>query len=154
MMNFIALNRTLVSCLGLIAVLLAGGCASTENKDNLGRRIAVLIRNRTPKEIVDTMIAVFQEKQFQVKSSGKTEAVFEQRGSNWKKFTWGSWYGEVWERAKIRVTDYGSGTWLVEAEVKVIRDKGDEFFEDPQRVPYRAQKPYQALLNEVQTRLQ
>ena len=152
---FTMINRTLVSFLGLVFALLAGGCASTVDNGGLGDRTAVLIRNRTPKEIIDTTIAVFQEKQFQLKTSSKTEVVFEQRGSKWKEITWGGWYGDgVWERTQIKVTDYGAGAWLVEAEIKLIRDKGEEFFEDPQRLPRRAYKPYQLLLNEVQARLQ
>jgi hypothetical protein len=137
----------------IIAVLaLAAGCAS--DTGGHGNRTAVLIQNHTPKEIIDTAIVVFEEKEFTVKSSGKMEVVVEQKSSTWQELTWGAWSSDgVWERAYLRITDYGAGAYLLEADVKMIRDRGQEFFEDAQRVSRRAHKPYQELLNEVLRRL-
>lgn len=137
----------------LVAVLaLASGCAS--DGGGHGNRTAVLIQNHTPKAIIDTAIAVFEEQEFTVKSSGKLEVVVEQRSGAWQELTWGAWSSDgVWERAQLRITDYGAGAYLLAADVKMIRDRGQEFFEDAQRVSRRAHKPYQELLNEVQRRL-
>lgn len=139
-------------CLLIALLALAAGCAS--DTGGYGNRTAILIQNHTPKTIIDTAIAVFEEKEFTVKTSGKTELVVEQKSSAWRTVTWGGWSGDgVWERAHLRVTDYGAGAHLLEADVKMISDKGDEFFEDSQRITRRAHKPYQELLNEVQRRL-
>jgi hypothetical protein len=145
--------RTLFSCLTLALIALAPGCAS--NKSEFGDRTAVMIRNRTPKEIIDSTIVVFQEKGFQVKISTKTEAIFERKGSEWQAATWGGWSGTgVWERATVRLSDYGAGAYLLEANVEIIGDKGDAFMEDSRPLPRRARKPYQEMLNDVQGRLQ
>jgi hypothetical protein len=137
----------------IIALLaLAVGCAS--DTGGHANRTAVLIQNHTPKTIIDTAIVVFEEKEFTVKTSGKMELVVEQKSSAWKAVTWGGWSGDgVWERAHLRIMDYGAGAHLLEADVKMVSDKGDEFFEDSQRLPRRAHKPYQELLNEVKRRL-
>ncbi len=146
------ITRRIVSWLFIASVALAAGCAS--NKGAFGDRTAVLIHNRAPKEIVDTTIGVFQAKGYQVKTSGKTEAVFERKGSNWQTATWGGWSGAVWERATIKVGEYGDGAYLLEVDVKIIGDKGDAFFEDTKALPRRGYKPFQEMLNEVQAKLQ
>ncbi|HSH17410.1 MAG TPA: hypothetical protein VLD18_15330 [Verrucomicrobiae bacterium] len=145
-------NPVLARSLIIAFLALAAGCAS--DGGGYGNRTAVLIQNHTPKEIIDTAIAVFEAKEFTVKTSGKMEVVVEQKSSGWKDVTWGGWSGDgVWERAHLRVMDYGAGAYLLEADVRMISDKGDEFFEDSQRITRRAHKPYQELLNEVQRRL-
>jgi len=145
--------RKLTPSLAMALILLASGCAS--DKGAFGDRTAVLIHQRTPKEIVATTIDVFKEKNFELKTSSKLEVVFELKGSNWETVTWGGWDGKgVWQRATVKVIDYGAGDYLLEADVKLIGDKGDEFFEDSRNLPRRARKPYQELLNEVQARLQ
>ncbi|HAV60819.1 MAG TPA: hypothetical protein DCY13_00445 [Verrucomicrobiales bacterium] len=136
-----------------MAIALAAGCATSDS--GFGSRTAVVVNNRTPKEIMDTTLAVFREKEFEVKSSTKREVVFEKKGSTWQDVTWGGWYGDgVWERADIRIIDYGGGAYMIEAKVRLVRDRSEEFFEDSQRLGRRARKPYQELLNEVKARLE
>ena len=145
--------RKLSILLALAVSALGSGCAS--NKSPYGDRTAVLIKNRAPKEIIESTITVFQEKGFEVKISTKTDAIFERKGNEWQAATWGGWSGGgVWERATVRLSDYGAGAYLLEVDVKIIGDKGDAFMEDSRPLPRRARKPYQEMLNAVQVRMQ
>jgi len=144
--------RSLAGLLGLALLAGATGCAST--KGEFGNRTAVLIKTRAPKEIIETTIKVFEENGYERRTADRTTAMFERKGSNWQTATWGGWSGAVWERATIKVGDYGAGAHLLEVDVVLIGDKGDEFFEDKKALPRRGYKPFQEMLNEVQARLQ
>jgi hypothetical protein len=145
-------TRAIALFSGCLILCLAAGCAT--GKGPFGDRTAVLVENRTPAKIIEASIAVFQEKQFQLRSSGRAEAVLEIKSSAWMTVTWGGWdAGGVWERAHLKVTDYGGGSYLLEVDVELIGDKGDEFFEDSRPLPQRRYEPYQELLNEIQFRL-
>ncbi len=141
-------------------VFFATGCSSTGDKSggpDLGTRTAVVIQNRTKKEIMDMTLTVFREKQYQVKLSTKTDAIFERKGSNMQTAAWGGWNmgdGGVWERVMVNVSDFEANGQLLEADVKLILDKGDEVFEETRNLPRRQRKPHQEMLNEVKARLQ
>lgn len=148
----INISKSISLCLLVLAGVCLSGCATSDS--GFGSRTAVVINNRTPQEIKDKTLEVFREKLFDVKSSSKSEIVFERAGSAWQDVTWGSWYGGgVWERATVRIQDYGDGAYMVDAQVKLVRDNTDDFFEDSQTLGRRARKPYQELLNEVKARL-
>jgi len=142
----------LVRFFSLALLVGATGCAST--KGEFGNRTAVLIKSRTQKEIMDTTIKVFEEKGYERRTSDRTTAMFERKGSNWQTATWGGWNGAVWERATVTLGDYGEGAYLLEVKVVLVGDKGDAFFEDKKDLPRRGYKPFQEMLNEVQARLQ
>ena len=102
-------------------------------------------------------LTVFREKQYQVKLSTKTDAIFERKGSNMQTAAWGGWNmgdGGVWERVMVNVSDFEANGQLLEADVKLILDKGDEVFEETRNLPRRQRKPHQEMLNEVKARLQ
>ncbi len=146
--------RYLICCLTIALLAFANGCASSSSKKEFGNRTAVMIKNRTQKEIMETSIRVFEEKGYELRTSDRTTAMFERKGSNWQTAAWGGWSGAVWERATTRLSDYGEGAYLLEVDVKIIGDKGDAFFEDSKDLPRRNYKPFQEMLNEVQARLQ
>jgi hypothetical protein len=151
--QFMTFNHKLFLCLAGALIGLTFGCAT--NDQPFGDRTVVLIHNRSPKEIIATTTAVFKEKSFELKSSGKTDAVFEIKGDAWESLTWGGWDGGgTWQRAHVQISDYGAGDYLVEVNVDLVSGKGDAFFEDKHPITRRARKPYQEMLNEVQKRLQ
>lgn len=141
-----------IGCLVLALLTFAGGCAT--DKGPFGDRTAVLILQHKPKEILDATTAVFTAKGFEVAKTTKTEAVFERKAGTWQAMAWGGWNGmEAWERATVEVKDYGGGDYILEADVKLVNDKGDHFFEDTRALSKRARKPYQEMLDEVQKKL-
>ncbi len=145
--------RQFSRCLTIALLAFAAGCASTP-KSEFGNRTAVLIKSRTQKEIMETTKTVFLENGYELRTSDRATAMFERKGSNWQTATWGGWSGAVWERANIKVGEYGEGAYLLEVEVVIIGDKGDTFFEDKRALPRRAHRPFQAMLDEVKSRLQ
>lgn len=102
-------------------------------------------------------LKVFREKGYQVKTSDKAEAIFERKGTAMQTTTWGGWNmggGGVWERVTVNISDFDANSQLLEAEVKLILDKGDSVFEETRDLPRRQQKPHREILNEVKSRLQ
>lgn len=102
-------------------------------------------------------IKLFREQDYQVKSSDKVEAIFERKGNSRQTATWGGWNmggGGVWERVTVTISDFDASSQLLEAEVKLILDKGDSVFEETRDLPRRQQKPHREILNEVKARLQ
>lgn len=138
--------------LPLALILVAAGCATPQGE--FGNRTAVLIKSHAPKEILEMTIKVFEEKGYELRTSDRTTAMFERKGSHWQTAKWGGWSGAVWERATVKVGEHGAGGQLLEVDVVLIGDKGDEFFEDKKALPRREYKPFQEMLNEVQARLQ
>jgi len=154
------LHRYLHSLVLAAALGLLTGCSTTAEKTDgpdLGRRTAVVIKGRTRQEIMDMTLKVFGEKEYQVKTSGKAEAIFERKGSAMQEATWGGWNtggGGVWERVTVKISDFDASSQLVEASVKLILDKGDSIFEETRDLPRRQQRPHREILNEVKARLQ
>jgi len=152
------LPRQLLALASVAALIGTAGCSTTKSDGpDLGGRTAVIIQSRTKQEIMDMTVAVFREKQYQVKSAGKFEGVFERRGTTMQEAAWGGWNtggGGVWERVTVNVSTYDAGGELVEADVKLILDKGDDVFEETRDLPRRQRKPHQEMLNEVKARLQ
>lgn len=146
-------TRKFAGGLALALITLVSGCAT--NNGPFGDRTAVLILNHTPKQILDATATQFQSKGFELKSLTKREAVFERKAGSLQAMAWGGWDGKsAWERADVTVSEYGGGAYLLEADVNLIGDKGDAFFEDKKPMSHRARKPYQEILNEVQKQLQ
>lgn len=139
-------------CLASALVIMASGCATKDRP--FGDRTAVLILHHTPKEILDASATVFASRNFEIKSVGKKDAVFERKAGSLQSLAWGGWHaGSSWERATLHVSDYGGDAFLLVAEVNVVSDKGDAFFEDKHSLSRRALKPYQEMLDEVQRNL-
>lgn len=146
------LTRKYIGGLALAVLALASGCAT--DKGPFGDRTAVLILQHKPKEILDATTAVFTAKGFELAKTTMTEAVFERKAGAWQAMAWGGWSGmEAWERATVSVKDYGGGDYILEADIKLVNDKGDHFFEDTRTMSKRARKPYQEMLDEVQKSL-
>lgn len=145
--------RQFARCLTIALLALAAGCASTP-KSEFGNRTAVLIKGRTPKEILATTKTVFEANGYELRTSDRTTALFERKGSKRQTAAWGGWSGAVWERATVKAGEYGDGAYLLEVDVVIIGDKGDAFFEDSRALPRRSYRPFQEMLNEVQSRLQ
>lgn len=144
-----------VTWIGLVAILaaLAGaGCGAT--KPSGASFASVTIKGHTPEEIARVTAQVFQEDGYIGGSMPGHPMVFQKEGSRMTDIAYGgvadSYYGEKTAiRVKVDLVSLGGDTHRLQCQAFVVRDAGQGFFEEEQKLANIRSGPYQSLLNKV-----
>jgi hypothetical protein len=137
----------------LIFALGAVGCKS--NTPYSASFASVEVKERTPKEIYNAIVAVFKEDGYTLAAKTSEFLVFEEEGSRMDKLAYGSWVGEtpIYVRVKVSMVSLAEeNAWRIQCNAYMVRDKG-AMLEDEVKLPNRRSKPFQNLLDKVADRL-
>jgi hypothetical protein len=141
---------------GSVALLLLVALAGCRNLDKPGAAsfASVNISGKTPQQIHEATIKVFQADGFAGGSVTQVEMRFQREGTRGETVAYGglsdTYYGNyVAVRVKATLVDLGSGTYRLQCQAYVVRDAGNSVFEDATPLPPRKGKPYQKLLDKV-----
>ena len=146
--------------MGLLSVSLLCGLFSTGC--HLGQPASasfasVTISGKSPAEIRDATIAVFQEHGYRVFASSQG-LTFEKEGTKGNSIAYdgfvGSHYGAVTIiRVRAELVNLGNGSQRLQCQTYMVSGAGDSFFEEEHRLANFRSGPYQDLLDEVAKRL-
>lgn len=134
--------------------LLSGGCQTTTPTGS-SHLASVLVQTRDVPRIEAALRAVLTASDYRERALGDNRFVFERPGSGLNQAAHGGWLDEwVWERVKGNLRKRDDQTTLIEMNAYMVRNRGDEVFEEEQRLWKVRAGPYQVLLNEVKTRVE
>ncbi len=138
------------------AMFLASGCRTSDPAS--ASFASVKIAGKTPQEICQTTVAVFQEDGYKVRSLTPPNMVFQKEASQGQSLAYGgvvdTYYGSTTVvRVKALVVDLGGGTNRLQCKAYMVRDANDSFFEDESPLMNFRSGPYQNLLDKVAQRL-
>ncbi len=141
--------------LSALLVLFGAGCGAT--KPASASFASVIIRGQEPEVISKTAVAVFQEDGYKAGSAGG-QLVFEKEASRMTNIAYegviGSHYGaQTLVRVKVSLVDLGAGAYRLQCQAFIVKDAGDAFFAEEQKLANVRSRPYQNLLDEVASRL-
>ena len=144
----------------LRAVLLAmtvTGCHSL-NQPGSASFASVVIAGRSTAEIQEATAVVFRANGYAGRSNGSGQMVFEKEGTRANNLAYngvvGTHYGaQTIVRVKTELLDLGDGSHRLQCQAYMVRNAGDSFFEEEQRLANVRRGPYQTLLDEVAKRL-
>jgi len=136
----------------LLAVALVTSCTSTQPDKPFA---SVTISGQSAAAIRDAVDSVFTAEGY-VESTTARGWAYDRRGSQMSQFVHGGWfYGEdVVERAKLELRPQPDGSQRLDCTAVIVRDAGDEFFQDESRMTRLKSSPYQKLLKKVARRFQ
>jgi hypothetical protein len=142
----------------LLAVVLLGllggpGCAS--NKPGSSSHAYLEIKNQTQADIVKATMAVFQADGYTLSADQPGMLAFTRPASRRDVLKYGDWLNDgMLMQVKVRFTDLGDNTMLLQADVYSVQDPKDAFFRSETRVAMVDRHPYQEMLNQVRDRLE
>lgn len=141
-------------CCGLLALLVTG-CGAT--KPASASFASVIIRDVMPEDITKATVAVFQEDGYSA-SAADGQLIFDKEASRMTNVAYeglvGSHYGaKTVVRVKVSLVDLGAGAHRLQCQAYVVKDAGDAFFSEEQKLANVRSRPYQNLLDEVASRL-
>ena len=138
---------------GLIALLITG-CGAT--KPGSASFASVVIKGAQPNDIQKATIEVFQEDGYAAGSMGN-QLVFQREASRLTSLAYeglvDTHYGaKTLVRVKMDLVNLGSGAYRLQCEAFIVKDAGDAFFAEEQRLANVRSRPYQSLLDKVAKR--
>jgi hypothetical protein len=118
---------------------------------------SVIIHNHSPAEIQKVTIQVFQEDGYAVGSIGD-QMVFQKEGSRMTNLAYegavGSYYGaQTIVRVKTDLVPLGNDSYRLQCQAYIVRNAGDAFFADEQKLANIRSGPYRSLLKKVAKQL-
>jgi hypothetical protein len=114
---------------------------------------AVEIQGRSPAEIRLVTLDVFRTNGYSVTLEGAREMVFEKPASTMSALAYGGLDDlKVWMRARVTITDIGSGRHALDCDAKYVRNRGESVFEDEQGGV--GQKPFKTMLKDIKGRVE
>jgi hypothetical protein len=133
------------------------GCHSL-NQPGSASFASVVIAGRSTTEIQDATAAVFRANGYAGHNNGSGQMVFEKEGTRANNLAYngivGTHYGaQTIVRVKTDLLDLGGGSQRLQCQAYMVRNAGDSFFEEEQRLANVRRGPYQTLLDEVAKRL-
>lgn len=139
----------LCGCLCLAVV--GAGCGLF--KSGSASFASVKIASHTPEEIAQATTQVFLADGYRGGGTG-TRMIFEKEGSRMSNIAYegvvGTHYGEqTIVRVKAEIVDLGKGTHRLQCQAYLVRDAGQGFMEEEQRLVNARSRPYQSLLNQA-----
>ena len=148
-------SARVVVLLSALLMLFGAGCGAT--KPASASFASVIIREQEPEVISKTAVAVFQEDGYKASSAGG-QLIFEKEASRMTNVAYeglvGSHYGaQTLVRVKVSLVDLGAGAHRLQCQAFVVKDAGDSFFAEEQKLTNVRSRPYQNLLDEVASRL-
>lgn len=134
---------------GLLCVMLLAGCKSTDTA-KIGSLASIEITGHSLAEVRQSVVDVFLLNGY----SQKSGLTFEKQGTNWDTVAYGTWSGgAVWYRMKASVIPRPGGACVVACDAYLIRDHGEGFMEEEQRLVAAKRDDCMKLLEEVRSRL-
>jgi len=138
------------SILGLLVLV---GCQSGRQPGS-NSHASTTIKGRTDQEIRQAVRAVLAEDGYSFVTEGHDFMGFQRPGSRSDAIKWGGWYGEgVVVRGKLKMTTLADESRLLQLDMYAVRDAGDAFFEEENRMMMLNKAPYRALLRKVEKQL-
>ena len=140
---------------GCLCIALTGGCGLF--KPGSASFASVKIANHSPEEIAQTTTQVFLADGYRGGGTGG-RMVFEKEGSRMDNIAYegivGTHYGaQTVLRVKAEIVDLGHGVHRLQCQAYMVRDAGQGFMEEEQRLANVRSRPYQSLLNRVADQL-
>ena len=148
-----ARNIVLQMTVMLAAVLCLAGCRLAHEPGGVSH--ATVQINGQPLETVQlATAAVFGEEGYSLVHRSAESMVFERAGSRRDASKYGGWSGEgVTMRVYVAFTALANAGYRLQADVTVKENESNPFFEDENRAMMLNRRPYQKLLNEVESQL-
>lgn len=139
-----------------LLVLFGTGCGTT--KPASASFAAVIIRGHEPAEIAKTAVAVFQDDGYKASAAGGL-LIFEKEASRLTNVAYeglaGAHYGaKTLIRVKVNLVEQGDGAHRLQGQAFIVKDAGDAFFAEEQKLTNVRSRPYQDLLDRVANRLE
>jgi hypothetical protein len=147
-----------VALLGSLLVLTGAGCSSSGTPTSASFA-SVTLRGYSLQQIGTTTKQVFQEAGYSGGSFYRMEQmVFERQGSSMNNLAYGGLSSAqsgtgVTERVKTELVSLGVDSYRLQCQAYMVRNAGDSFYADEQRLSSFRSGPYQKLLDEVAKRL-
>jgi hypothetical protein len=147
----------IASLLLVVLLALAGpGCGIT--KPSGASFASVTINGHTPEEIARATVRVFEEDGYRGGSMPGHPMVFQKEGSRMSDIAYGgvadTFYGaKTMVRVKVDIVRLGEASHRLQCQAYMVRDAGDSFFEDEQKLANIRSGPYRSLLNKVARQL-
>lgn len=150
---YLVMNALLAALLALACI----GCKSMSGPASASFA-SVTIKGHSVDEIASVTAQVFQEDGYTGGASGNGQMVFQKEGSKMNNLAYegvaGSYYGaKTLVRVKADIVGIGSGSHRLQCQAYMVRDAGDSFFEEEQKLTSIRSRPYQSLLNKVAKKL-
>lgn len=154
--SFGSLTVRFVALLAAMLALTGGGCGAT--KPSGASFASVTIKGHTPNEIAQVTAQVFQEEGYVGGSTKGHPMVFQKEGSRMTDLAYqgvvDTHYGAgTAVRVKVDIVSLGANFHRLQCQAYVVRNAGDGFFEEEQRLANIRSGPYQSLLNKVANQL-
>lgn len=134
-----------------LVVLLFTGCGAM--KPESASFASVVIKGAEPNAIRDATIAVFQEDGYKAGTMGN-QLVFQREASRITSLAYegvvDTHYGaSTLVRVKMDLVNLGEGSYRLQCQAFIVKDAGDAFFAEEQRLANIRSRPYQSLLDKV-----
>jgi hypothetical protein len=136
--------------------LAGAGCGAT--KPSGASFASVTIKGHTPQEIANVTAQVFQEDGYVGGSMKGHPMVFQKEGSRMTDLAYqgvvDTHYGaQTVVRVKVDIVSQGADSHRLQCQAYVVRNSGDSFFQEEQKLANIRSGPYQSLLNKVAKQL-
>jgi hypothetical protein len=140
-----------------LLVTIVTGCHSL-NQPGSASFASVVIPGRSATEIQGAAAEVFRANGYAGHDNGSGQMVFEKEGTRANNLAYngivGTHYGaQTVVRVKTELIELGDGAHRLQCQAYMVRNAGDSFFEEEQRLANVRRGPYQTLLDEVAKRL-
>jgi hypothetical protein len=141
--------------LSALLMFFGAGCGAT--KPASASFASVIIRGQPPEMISATTVMVFQEDGYAARAQDG-QLLFEKESSRMTNIAYeglvGSHYGaQTLVRVKVSLVDLGAGAHRLQCQAFVVKDAGDKFFAEEQKLANVRSRPFQKLLDEVASRM-
>ena len=149
-------SMTTCTLLAALLVLIGAGCGAT--KPSGASFASVTIKGHTPQEIASVTAQVFQEDGYVGGSMKGHPMVFQKEGSRMTDLAYqgavDTHYGaQTVVRVKVDIVSLGADSHRLQCQAYVVRNSGDAFFQEEQKLANIRSGPYQSLLNKVAKQL-
>lgn len=140
-----------------LLALIGAGCGAT--KPSGASFASVTIKGHSPNEIARATAQIFQEDGYVGGSMKGHPMVFQKEGSRMTDLAYqgvtDTYYGaKTLVRVKVDIVTLSDDSHRLQCQAYVVKDAGDSFFEDEQKLANIRSGPYQSLLNKVAKQLQ
>jgi hypothetical protein len=148
-----SLHVVLHAIMLLVTALCLTGCQAAHESGGVSHAV-VQIDGQPLDAVQQTTAAVFGEEGYSLVHRSAKSMVFERAGSRRDASKYGGWSGEgVTMRVYVTFTALANAGHRLQADVTVKENETNPIFEDENRAMMLNRRPYQKLLNEVESRL-
>ena len=145
----------LTGALFAASLLLLTGCHTGPAS---GSFASITIKGKSPQQIREATAMVFQKDDYRCAMMGEWDMIFQKEGSRGQALAYNglvnTYYGgTTLTRVRLQLVDLGGGEYRLQGQAYVVRNAGDSFFEEEQRLANMRRGPYQRLLNDVEDQL-